>query len=181
MNHVCQVSLFLLFLFFFISLLFKHFIDLDDRGHIHRTIKYKKKKTDDENEIEIRSTDFLLNEQTHNLTESRRSEQKIKQDISSQTTDQTQETEKPVHLDAEGISSSTEKQEKKITREGLERSYFIHQVDSKLLTSKEKLLEEEEWLNDSDILNFMNKLKHKFPQVVGLEDPIVLSHAPEGI
>ena len=54
-------------------------------------------------------------------------------------------------------------------------------VDPKNLTNIEKLLYDNAWLTDYDILNFMNILKKKFPNINGMEDPIIISHRPENL
>ena len=48
----------------------------------------------------------------------------------------------------------------------------------KTIRQKEKLMLDPH-LNDNDILIFMEKLKLRFPNIKGMEDPIILSHQPE--
>ena len=47
-------------------------------------------------------------------------------------------------------------------------------------SSKEQLLQGI-WLNDTDIFSFMIKLKRMFPNIQGMEDPVVIKHQPHMI
>ena len=37
------------------------------------------------------------------------------------------------------------------------------------------------WLTDIEINAFLNLLKHEFPRIKGLEDPLLLTHSPDCI
>ena len=92
-------------------------------------------------------------------------------------------TDSNIDLHHESFSSTASFDKSKIPKSLINTTYETHQNSILLnnnMTSKQKLLNDP-WLNDADIYNFMIKLKILFPDIKGMENPILLSHQPDVI